>query len=1108
MLSIQDAQQSIDEQHQGSGGYGAHNVSFSATEPLPPVQIHKVPSAADRNDILRQTTPPMSQRAPYPGPWRGKSVGTTGAGSLTGTDEAISPSAKTLVPMNPEGDEMRVPPEKVDRAALISLMPVGVHKYLDGVVGPQDIEQMNEEFAFPAIRHSPAQKKYDRIKHTRESARGSTVARFHFPQRSVSSFGRLKKVGPALKCEHYDVMVDWDYDSVNLNSDYGVWSPDFVRSFFSYETDPEPKVLSPNQKSLVQSLQSGKGRALEGHEGPFEEQRNALWAHWAPAPLDEVDSMELLTWVRQLRPRTVHDVKPLFMLVQCLLGDVLHNRLKVHVKGAEEQQRQYETVIKEIKTALQSEIDELQDTLMKREEEIGELRSKLGHNIQMKTSNAARAMFANIKHQKAVAVGQKEHVKHQSQVMGAIEETKLKEMQIADLTAELEEMKAKNAAEQKERMRAQMQAEELQKKMNKLNAETEELEHALQEQLQKNKTARSGTVTERPPSMAAVVADNLKNKDAISMANDVDSMSKQDAAATLAALTGDGGGAGAMDEATKSGGSTERKGKMGNLTNLSSLKVTSAQPWGAANAPLVGFGGAGDGQGSARGAGGAGMGGVGAGGEGGADNIGQNAELVAALLGKMNTDEAAGVISKMTDEQLGKVVEKLDDDTITSLLCSMSMEDASRMLAQMDEWRASVVLSIDPMDPAKAAALLNQMTPPKAARVIKELDADVAGQVCRELSVDFTSSMFTCDVLKADEVSKHLIKMKDTDHAGTVVFTMKRKVNPVFIAQVLSYLTTQEEGELVGAMMGQARKRMEFSELTSDRLTALCTAMGEMSGEVLECQNPETVALMLQNNFDLNAAVDILQSMSGDARSNVLLQGKCSPEWVEKVNAIMNPESSGGSDATGGDSVPFVCPKCGFSGHRLAFSMSSDAPPEQKAAMLAHMDPEHGAALLKQMMEDGTPVQEIAQMLLLMDPPDEGFNAAELLQCMCPEEKDKVQDLQVAMTEIDAPHADVIFSLVKMDGGKKRGGTWAKEGKQPDFDQDFMENVNLLTTPVDMANLPSITPPNSWLDYLAVWGLPRGAAAVWGLPRGDAAVWGLPRGAAAVWGLPRGAAAV
>ncbi|KAK3272367.1 hypothetical protein CYMTET_19336, partial [Cymbomonas tetramitiformis] len=263
----------------------------------------------------------------------------------------------TFVPMNPQNPHQS--PSKIDRTMLLSIMPVDTDKHLAGIVPAQEKDRLFEFKVHDAVRgngnHDKGPKA--RAETSKDGSTPTTYARYHFPQVSVSSFGRLQHVGPKLKVQHYDVMVKWDYDDVRLNSEYGVYSPHFVRSFMTYERDDGKEQEEPNI---------------------FQEDLKKTWDFWAPAPLNRMDTVEIVEWVRKLKPRTLHDLKPLLMLCQGLLGDFLHNRLQTPVRMVQTQKVQFELIISEVKAYYGDCVGRLKQALHDALGWVEELRNCLG----------------------------------------------------------------------------------------------------------------------------------------------------------------------------------------------------------------------------------------------------------------------------------------------------------------------------------------------------------------------------------------------------------------------------------------------------------------------------------------------------------------------------------------------------------------------------------------------------------------------------------------------------------------------------------------------------------------------------------------------------------
>ncbi|KAK3245287.1 hypothetical protein CYMTET_45135 [Cymbomonas tetramitiformis] len=212
-------------------------------------------------------------------------------------------SAKTLISLKPRADVEAATPSAVDRTGLLQLADIDVRAQLDGIVTEDDMAELEQQFRLPSLSESQAARERQALA---SSQKGSTWARFHFPQAKVSSYGRIRTIGPELKVQHYDVMVNWDYDAVNLSSDYGVWSPDFCRAFFTYQTMPGGKSMPASPPSSMHGISKVNRSAVPRKMSVLEcnnTSRTKMWSKWSPAPINKMDTLEILNWVRQLKPR-------------------------------------------------------------------------------------------------------------------------------------------------------------------------------------------------------------------------------------------------------------------------------------------------------------------------------------------------------------------------------------------------------------------------------------------------------------------------------------------------------------------------------------------------------------------------------------------------------------------------------------------------------------------------------------------------------------------------------------------------------------------------------------------------------------------------------------
>lgn len=401
-------------------------------------------------------------------------------------------SAKTIISLKPKAEDERTYPVPIPRQPLLHVADISLRSQLDGVLTENEIDNLEKDLNLPSLAESNA------AKHRAANmvaASGSTWARYHFPQARVSSYGRLRTVGPDLKIQHYDVMVDWDYDHVNLSTDYGVWSPDFCRAFFSYQTS-SPKIPSTPEKpggpnvgfmrGIHNVTRSAGPRRIVNKSETAAPDRAQIWSHWAPAPLHRMDTLEMLMWVRQLKPRTVNDMKPLLLLCQCLLGDVLHNKIEIHMKRLQEQEKINQRVIDTIKESNSGRVGKLEEEIERLTDEIKLLKSqRVSSNV-----NIAHSHIQLMMQQKRGSVVEAEAEKDKEDKSALMTQVEVKEDECNKLREQMEKLKEalgerdaqlKKRADAANAMKLQMQ--DMMKRNSDLEKKCEALEKNFAEQL-------------------------------------------------------------------------------------------------------------------------------------------------------------------------------------------------------------------------------------------------------------------------------------------------------------------------------------------------------------------------------------------------------------------------------------------------------------------------------------------------------------------------------------------------------------------------------------------------------------------------------------------------
>ncbi|KAK3262360.1 hypothetical protein CYMTET_28780 [Cymbomonas tetramitiformis] len=128
--------------------------------------------------------------------------------------------------------------------------------------------------------------------------------------------------------EHYDARVNWDAKADEL--DVGPWSDQWKRMRMFYST-----ASSAKEKPVY-----------------FGMDPEALWIDYGIGDVrlrQDMDIHKMCDWIAKLRPRSIQDFKPILILTQSILKDVMDGKLRIYTKE-----------IERIKAVMGAEIDSLQ----------------------------------------------------------------------------------------------------------------------------------------------------------------------------------------------------------------------------------------------------------------------------------------------------------------------------------------------------------------------------------------------------------------------------------------------------------------------------------------------------------------------------------------------------------------------------------------------------------------------------------------------------------------------------------------------------------------------------------------------------------------------------
>lgn len=174
--------------------------------------------------------------------------------------------------------------------------------------------------------------------------------------------------------EHYDARVNWDAKADEL--DVGPWSDQWKRMRMFYSTASAAK-----EKPVY-----------------FGMDPEALWMDYGIGDVrlrQDMDIHKMCDWIAKLRPRSILDFKPILILTQSILKDVMDGKLRIYTKE-----------IERIKAVLGAEIDSLQaDNIALREalrlaqdkgQEAEMLKSMLGDQQQASEELSRRQVLDGI----------------------------------------------------------------------------------------------------------------------------------------------------------------------------------------------------------------------------------------------------------------------------------------------------------------------------------------------------------------------------------------------------------------------------------------------------------------------------------------------------------------------------------------------------------------------------------------------------------------------------------------------------------------------------------------------------------------------------------------
>eukprot|EP00892_Ulva_mutabilis_P009077 jgi/Ulvmu1/6541/UM003_0175.1 len=141
--------------------------------------------------------------------------------------------------------------------------------------------------------------------------------------------------GKLAQYKHYDVQLDWSEGDI----DTSVWAGDvqaYTRMFYArYGAGPPGQTPWRLGRGLKARFHDAKGSPQSGADtdtfmtkahveiqDKLKHTSLDLWQQFSSNPIEKVDLEAIKKWAMAMRPRSIHDLKPMLMLCQSLLRDV------------------------------------------------------------------------------------------------------------------------------------------------------------------------------------------------------------------------------------------------------------------------------------------------------------------------------------------------------------------------------------------------------------------------------------------------------------------------------------------------------------------------------------------------------------------------------------------------------------------------------------------------------------------------------------------------------------------------------------------------------------------------------------------------------------------
>eukprot|EP00854_Cymbomonas_tetramitiformis_P000627 gene627-1058_t len=306
------------------------------------------------------------------------SLSSTMSGALPAANFTISPKRPSL--SDPEEETLSVgSPPDTDNILQMGISFVGC--------APAD-DADDADAPYSRAARCPWQFPKDR---SRQSIEGPT----NDPEGSASgkssvgaSIPPWKQNDPSasMKYEHYEARVAWDTEDPSL--DLSTWSGELrhMRMYFC-KHGPSPRTLHPSGEPVTWGTNTADlWNSVEGSVRAATADICFMPTGAGTCDVQPMDVEDLSDWVSKLRPRSIHDFKPLLILCQSLLSDLLSSKRELHSEKYDNLKHIYE-----------AEHEEWHTEKLKLQQEIADLKAKGGGGFKNKFQSAVKKVAVQTK---------------------------------------------------------------------------------------------------------------------------------------------------------------------------------------------------------------------------------------------------------------------------------------------------------------------------------------------------------------------------------------------------------------------------------------------------------------------------------------------------------------------------------------------------------------------------------------------------------------------------------------------------------------------------------------------------------------------------------------